>query len=133
MELDRQAVIELWKACDLTRSWNDPDKDISRKLAFQKELFLVGELQGKVIASAMAGYDGHRGSIYYLAVAPQFQNAGYGRDLMIEIEKLLTSIGCPKLNIVVRKSNRNILNFYTTLGYPVDDVVSLGKRLISDS
>lgn len=131
-EPDRQAVIQLWQDCDLTRPWNDPDKDISRKMAFQPELFLVAEDKEQVIASAMAGYDGHRGSVYYLAVSPDYQARGIGKQLMSEIEDRLIKLGCPKLNIVVRSSNDKVLEFYRKLDYASDDVVSLGKRLIAD-
>lgn len=130
---DTAQVIQLWKDCDLTRPWNDPNKDISRKVAYQPELFLVGEVEGKLMASAMVGYDGHRGSIFYLAVSPQFQRKGYGQALMKEAESILIALGCPKLNIVVRSSNARVLAFYSRLGYPIDDVVSVGKRLIADS
>jgi ribosomal protein S18 acetylase RimI-like enzyme len=132
-ESDREAVIELWDACELTRPWNNPDLDISRKLRVQPELFLVGEVQGKVIASAMAGYDGHRGSVFYLAVSPSYQGLGYGKQLLARIEKLLTSMGCPKLNVAVRTSNEKVLAFYNSLGYTADEVVSLGRRLIADA
>lgn len=132
-ESDRGQVIELWNACGLTRPWNDPDKDISRKLAVQPELFFVGEVEGRVIASAMAGYDGHRGSIYYLAVSPHFQGRGFGKALMHRAEVALVAMGCPKLNIVVRSSNEAVLAFYSRLGYAADDVVSIGKRLIPDA
>lgn len=131
-ENDRTRVIELWKACGLTRPWNDPDSDISRKLAFQPELFFVGEMDQELVASAMAGYDGHRGSVFYLAVSPEYQNRGLGKLLMGRIEEALTAMGCPKLNIVVRKSNIHVLAFYSSLGYAADDVVTLGKRLIAD-
>jgi ribosomal protein S18 acetylase RimI-like enzyme len=130
---DTNAVIELWKACGLTRPWNDPARDITRKLQVQPELFLVGELDGSVIASAMAGYDGHRGSVFYLAVSPAYQKCGYGRLLMEKIESLLKSMGCPKLNIVVRTTNEKVLAFYAELDYKTDDVVSIGKRLIPDA
>ena len=132
-ESDRKPVIELWERCDLVRAWNDPNKDITRKASFQSDLFLVGELDNKIVASAMAGYDGHRGSVFYLAIAPEYQSLGYGKILMNEIEKKLISMGCPKLNIVVRSSNKNVLGFYSHLGYTTDEVVSLGKRLIPDS
>jgi ribosomal protein S18 acetylase RimI-like enzyme len=132
-ESDRGAVIELWQACELTRPWNNPELDISRKLRVQPELFLVGEVHGKVMASAMAGYDGHRGSVFYLAVAPPHQGRGYGKLLMAKVEALLASKGCPKLNIVVRTSNEKVLAFYTSLGYTKDDVASVGKRLIADA
>jgi len=133
IEGDRESVIELWDACDLTRPWNDPSKDISKKLLVQPELFFVGELEGKVIASAMAGYDGHRGSVFYLAVSPNFQHRGFGQLLMKKIEESLKLMGCPKLNIVIRSSNEKVLAFYSSLGYITDDVVSVGKRLIPDA
>lgn len=131
-ESDRSAVIALWQACELTRPWNDPDLDISRKLTVQPELFLIGELQGEVVASVMGGYDGHRGSVFYLAVSPRHQRQGFGRLLMARIEELLVAMGCPKLNIAVRTSNEKVLSFYRREGYSTDDVISLGKRLIPD-
>ncbi|CAM3978134.1 GNAT family acetyltransferase [Psychrobacter arenosus] len=131
-ESDRQSIIQLWQDCNLSRPWNDPDQDISRKVAFQPELFLVAEDKEQVIASAMAGYDGHRGSVYYLAVSPEYQARGIGKQLMSEIENRLIKLGCPKLNIVVRSSNDKVLEFYRKLGYMPDDIVSLGKRLIAD-
>lgn len=131
-EPDRQAIIQLWQDCNLARPWNDPDQDISRKMAFQPELFLVAEDNEQVIASVMVGYDGHRGSVYYLAVSPEYQARGVGKQLMSEIEERLLKLGCPKLNIIVRSSNDKVLEFYRKLGYLPDDVVSLGKRLIAD-
>ncbi|WP_104204074.1 GNAT family acetyltransferase [Billgrantia saliphila] len=131
-EADRQAVITLWQDCGLTRPWNDPNKDIDRKLTVQPELFLVGELEGRLIASAMAGFDGHRGSIYYLAVDPRHQHKGYGLTLMARVEKMLQAMGCPKLNVIVRSSNEEVSAFYGRLGYSTDDVVCIGKRLIPD-
>ena len=132
-ERDRKAVIELWDVCGLTRPWNDPGKDITRKLSVQPELFLVGEIDGNVMASAMGGYDGHRGSVFYLAVSPDNQGKGFGRRLMEVLEFTLESMGCPKLNIVVRSSNEKVLAFYRKMGYTPDDVVSTGKRLIPDA
>lgn len=132
-ESDRMCVIELWEACGLTRPWNDPNKDIDRKVHFQPELFFVGTVNAKVVSSAMAGYDGHRGSVFYLAVHPEFQGLGYGQKLMVHIESLLIKLGCPKLNIVVRSTNESVLNFYSKLSYVTDDVVSVGKRLIPDA
>ncbi len=100
-ETDRENVISLWKDCDLTRPWNNPNKDIDRKVQFQPALFLVGVIKSGIVASAMAGYDGHRGTVFYLAVHPTQQKNGYGKELMKYIEVLLTEIGCPKLNIVL--------------------------------
>jgi ribosomal protein S18 acetylase RimI-like enzyme len=129
---DETAVIALWQRCELTRPWNDPHKDIQRKLKVQPELFLLGEIDDKVVASVMAGFDGHRGWINYLAVCPTQRRRGLGRQLMEEVERRLTALGCPKLNLQVRSDNQAVLTFYRNLGYQVDEVVSLGKRLIAD-
>lgn len=129
---DEPAVIALWETCGLTRPWNDPRKDIARKLTTQPELFLVGEQDGKVIATAMVGFDGHRGWVYYLAVDPHCQRLSYGKQLMHEAEQLLIARGCPKINLLVRSSNTKVIQFYKALGYSEDDVVSLGRRLIAD-
>ena len=130
---DEDAVIALWRECGLTRAWNDPRKDITRKLTVQPELFLVGELDAKVIATLMAGYEGHRGWVNYLAVAPQHRRKGFGRVLMQEAEERLLALGCPKLNIQVRNSNAEALAFYRGIGYVQDEAISLGKRLIPDA
>ena len=129
---DEAAVIALWHACGLTRPWNDPHRDIARKLTTQPELFLVGTLDATVIATAMVGFDGHRGWVNYLAVAPSHRRLAIGQALMHEAERLLTERGCPKLNLQVRSSNVEVIAFYRSLGYAPDDVVSLGKRLIVD-
>ena len=129
---DEASVIALWEACGLLRSWNDPLKDIQRKLTVQPELFLVGTIDAKVIASVMAGYDGHRGWVNYLAVDPTLRKAGLGRALMERVERDLTAMGCPKLNLQVRTSNHEVLAFYARIGYARDETVSLGKRLIPD-
>ena len=123
---DEEAVVALWQQCGLTRPWNDPHRDIARKLTEQPELFLVGTHENAVVATAMAGFDGHRGWVYYLAVAPHCRGKGYGRRLMQEAERLLTERGCPKLNLQVRTGNAQTIAFYRKLGYSVDDTVSLG-------
>ena len=129
---DQEAVVSLWEQCTLTRSWNDPRKDIARKLTVQPEMFLVGELDGKLVASVMAGYDGHRGWVNYLAVSPACRGRGFGRALMDRAEELLLAMGCPKLNLQVRTTNTAVLAFYKSIGYAVDETVSMGKRLIPD-
>lgn len=129
---DETAVITLWQRCELTRPWNDPHKDIERKLTVQPELFVVGERAGKIVATAMAGFDGHRGWINYLAVSPEVQKQGLGRQLLTHIEQALAAMGCPKLNLQVRAGNAQAMSFYQAMGYGQDEVVSLGKRLISD-
>jgi len=129
---DEADIIALWHACGLTQPWNDPKKDIERKLTEQPELFLVGEAGGRAVASAMVGFDGHRGWVYYVAVDPAQQRQGWGRALMARAEQLLIARGCPKINLLVRKGNRAVLGFYDGLGYAEDEAVSLGKRLIPD-
>ena len=129
---DELEVIALWKACELTRPWNDPHQDIQRKLAVQPELFLVGQLDGRIVASVMAGYEGHRGWVNYLAVSPEHQGQGLGRLLMQEVEAALHARGCPKISLLVRGTNTAVLEFYRKLGYLKDDAVPLGKRLIVD-
>ena len=133
-EGDTDEVVALWRLCELTRPWNDPYRDIARKLEVQRELFLVGveEGNGAIIASIMAGYDGHRGWVNYLAVCPDARGAGHGRALMTEVEELLIARGCPKVNLQVRGDNTDAMAFYAAIGYGVDDAVSLGKRLIRD-
>ncbi len=130
---DEQSVIDLWRRCGLVRPWNDPRKDIQRKLTTQADLFFVGHLAGEIIASIMAGFDGHRGWVNYLAVAPERRRSGFGRMLMAHVETALQARGCPKLNLQVRSTNHPVLEFYRHIGYAEDEVVSFGKRLIADN
>jgi ribosomal protein S18 acetylase RimI-like enzyme len=126
------AVIELWQRCNLTRPQNNPRKDIERKMKVNPELFLVGLEGGKVVATAMGGYEGHRGWVYYLAVEPGFQRKGLGRQIMAALEERLLAKGCPKINLMVRDDNIGAVRFYKKIGYKSDGVVELGKRLIPD-
>jgi ribosomal protein S18 acetylase RimI-like enzyme len=128
---DREAVLSLWQACDLVRAPNDPDTDIDRKLARDAENLLVLEEGSRVIATVMVGYDAHRGWINYLAVSPQRRCEGLGRSLVEAAEDRLRLLGCAKVNLQVRSSNASVLGFYRRLGFFVDDVVSMGKRLES--
>ena len=125
-------MVALWMECGLVVPWNDPVKDIHRKLAVQREMFLVGTLESRLVAAVMAGYDGHRGWINYLAVAPDCRRMGIGRRLMNEAESMLRDLGCPKINLQVRNSNVGAVEFYRNIGYSIDDVVSMGKRLEQD-
>lgn len=129
---DTEAVVALWESCGLVRPWNDPRRDIARKATVQPELFLVAESAAGVVAAGMAGFDGHRGWVNYLAVQPDLQGSGLGRTLMGEFERLLTDLGCPKVNLQIRAGNERVLGFYESLGYSDDRTVSLGKRLIPD-
>ncbi|MCA9005455.1 MAG: GNAT family acetyltransferase [Planctomycetaceae bacterium] len=129
---DQAAVIELWKECQLVVPWNDPARDIQRKLAVDPDLFLVGEYSGSIVATVMGGYEGHRGWINYLAVSPAWQRRGFGRKIMQHVEVLIREKGCPKINLQVRETNQAVVSFYESLGYQCDHVIGLGKRLVSD-
>ena len=131
-ESDQDAVVRLWKECGLVMPWNDPKKDIYRKLNNQRDMFLVGSIGSEVVATVMAGYDGHRGWINYLAVDTDKQKRGFGRRLMAEAEARLREKGCPKINLQVRNTNVNVVEFYRAIGYSVDNVVSMGKRIEED-
>lgn len=129
---DEAAVIALWQACDLVRPQNDPRKDIARKLRVNPEWFLVAEHDGRIVGAVMAGYEGHRGWVNYLAAEPSRRRIGIGRALMTEAEKLLRAAGCPKINLQVRPDNPDVIEFYRRIGFAVEGAISLGKRLVKD-
>ena len=125
---DEAAVIELWRRCDLLRPWNDPKLDIQHKVKQNDGLFLVGLLNNEMIATIMAGYDGHRGWLYLVGVDPDHQRWGYARQMVSEAERLLRERGCRKINLQVRESNQQVIEFYKRVGYSIDPVLSMGKR-----
>lgn len=134
---DTEAVVALWRQAGLVVPWNDPYRDIERKLTVQPELFLVVDDEGErgraIVGTAMAGFDGHRGWVNYLAVDESRRSEGFGAQLMAEVERLLAERGCPKLNLQVRSSNAGVIDWYRALRYEPDNAVSLGKRLIHDA
>jgi len=129
---DAPAVIALWQRCDLVVPWNDPQRDIERKLADSPDLFFVCEIDDRLITSCMAGYDGHRGWIYYLAVDPDYRRQGIATQIMRHAEAALNKRGCPKIDLMVRDTNQPVIDFYHRIGYKKDPVVVLSKRLIED-
>ena len=131
-ETDLNSIVSLWEICELSRPWNDPIKDIERKLTVQRDLFLILEKDGEILGSVMGGYDGHRGSVNYLGIHPDHKNKGLGKLLMNRIEEELIKIGCPKINLMVRNSNLDVQEFYRVIGYEEQEVVVFGKRLIPD-
>jgi ribosomal protein S18 acetylase RimI-like enzyme len=131
-EDDSQDVIKLWEECKLVVPWNNPQSDINRKIKDSPDLFFVGELDECIIASCMAGFDGHRGWIYYLAVHPDYRRKSYARVIMSFAEKSLQKIGCPKIDLMIRNTNSDVIDFYKQIGYKADPVVVMSKRLIED-
>lgn len=129
---DTEAVVSLWQEAGLTRPWNNPHQDISRKLKVQPELFLVAVDDGVVVGTVMAGYDGHRGWLYYLATDPHRRGEGIARRLVTTAEERLTEMGCPKVQLMVRPENGVAAGFYESLEYEPFEVWATGKRLIAD-
>ena len=129
---DEAEVIRLWQECGLVVPWNNPQTDIKRKLEDSPELFFVGRLDGVIAASCMAGYDGHRGWVYFLAVARLHRRKGFAAKLMHHVEATLVELGCPKLELMVRESNTDVISFYREIGFDLDPVRILSKRLIED-
>ena len=129
---DEQDVIDIWRRCDLVVPWNNPKQDIERKLKVNPELFLVGEIAGKLVATCMAGYEGHRGWVNYLATDPDYMRRGIGAKMMEEAEARLLAMGCPKINLQVRAGNQSVVEFYEAVGYKLDDILNMGKRLKED-
>lgn len=129
---DEQCVIDLWVKCGLVVPWNDPKKDIQRKVDDSPDLFFIGEIEGEVVASCMAAYDGHRGWIYFLAVKPEYQKQGLAKSILLHSEKALLKIGCPKIELMVRHTNDKVVSFYKNAGYQDDPVIIMSKRLIND-
>jgi ribosomal protein S18 acetylase RimI-like enzyme len=127
---DEPRVIELWS--DVFRddpAWNDPAQMIRRKLTVQPELFLVAEIEARVVGTVLAGFDGVRGWIHHLCVDPEYRRLGVARALMKRAEVGLAALDCPKVNLQVRATNAGVVAFYEALGYSVEDRASLGKRI----
>lgn len=129
---DEGDIIDLWFRCGLVIPANNPQADIARKLKVDPDLFLVATIDDRIVASCMAGYEGHRGWINYLAVSPEFQRRGIAIRLMKEAESRLRELGCPKINLQIRAGNIGVIKFYESIGYSSDDILSMGKRLQDD-
>jgi ribosomal protein S18 acetylase RimI-like enzyme len=129
---DEIQVIRLWAECGLVVPHNNPLQDIERKLRVNPEWFLVGEAGNQIIATCMAGYEGHRGWINYLAIAPSQRGKKLATEMMEKAEQLLRAKGCPKINLQIRSANRRVVEFYQSLGYKIDETISMGKRLEVD-
>jgi ribosomal protein S18 acetylase RimI-like enzyme len=129
-ESDEAGVVALWREVfPNAPAHNDPRTDIHRKLSVQPELFLLATAGSEVVGTAMAGYDGHRGWVYYVAVSPRFRRQGIGTALMKRAEEDLARLGCPKVNLQIRASNEAVVSFYRAVGYEIEERISMGKRL----
>lgn len=126
---DIAAAISLWKRCNLVVAENDPRADIDRARGTGDATILVGRRGGAVIATAMVGFDGHRGWVYYLAVEPALQRSGLGKAMLNAAEQWLRARGAPKLLLLVAEDNAAAFGFYKALGFARSPVVALGKRL----
>ena len=124
---DVEEVVALWEVCGLTRPWNDPHADIAFARDTENATLLVGRLDSEIIASAMVGHDGHRGTVYYVSVAPGMQGKGFGRAIMAAAEDWLHRRGVWKLNLLVRESNVPVIDFYEELGYEREERVNFAK------
>lgn len=129
---DATDIIDLWRECGLIVPWNNPQTDIERKYADSAQMFFVGELKNELVASCMAGYDGHRGWIYFLAVKTSQRRKGLASILVKHVEAELVKLGCPKVELMVRKTNSKVIAFYKSIGFDPDPVIVLSKRLIED-
>jgi ribosomal protein S18 acetylase RimI-like enzyme len=129
-QADHDAVVALWReSFPDAPPRNDPVRDIARKLGVQPELFLVAVVDGRIAGTVMAGYDGHRGWVHLVAVDPRYRRRGVGSALMRRAEALLDAMGCPKLNLQVRPTTPEIVGFYESLGFEVEERISMGKVL----
>jgi len=131
---DAEAVLALWRVVfpvygDLAHPQRDPAASLARKLAFGDGLFWLAEQDGRVVGTAMGGYDGHRGWLYSVGVHPEARRAGVGARLVAEAERALAALGCPKVNLQVYASNAPAQAFWRSVGYAQDEVVAFGKRL----
>lgn len=126
---DRDAVIALWRACDLIVPWNDPVKDIALCRDSGHGEILVAERDGGIVASVMVGHDGHRGWLYYLAVAPERRRKGLGRRMVAEAEAWLSARGVPKVELMIRDTNSEVAAFYARLGYITEPRIVMSRRL----
>jgi len=132
-DTDEESVVALWsQVFDDMPAWNHPQTDIKHKLKVQPQLFVVATIERDLAGTAMAGFDGHRGWVYYLAVSPRHRRQGIGTLLMRRVERDLVHVDCPKLNLQVRARSEQAVKFYQSMGYTIEERVSMGKLLVHD-
>ncbi len=128
---DIDDIVRLWRDCDLVRPWNDPQADIARcRSAADAALFVTpGAAAGQVWATAMAGWDGHRGWLYYVAVDPARRSEGLGRRMVRHAEAWLAGRGAPKVELMIRTENAAVAAFYAAIGYETQQVTVMARWL----
>ena len=127
-EADQPQVVRLWREVfGYDAPHNDPELMIRRKMAAQPDLFFVGEVETHVVGTLMAGYDGHRGWIYLLAVHPEHRRRGLGSALLTRAQDELAARGCLKINLQVMAENQDVVAFYQAHGFDVERRNSMGK------
>ena len=126
---ERDATVALWELAGLTRPWNDPVRDFDLALSNPGSTILLARDGGRLVGSVMVGFDGHRGWVYYLASNPDCRRRGIGRALMNAAEEWLRTRDCPKIQLMVRGDNQSARGFYDAIGYDIQDVVTIGRRL----
>ena len=126
---DVRELVELWEACGLTRAHNDAPTDIAFARRGPNSDVIIAERDGRIVASAIIGHDGHRGALYYVSVDPESRSEGLGRTIVEAAERWLIDRGIWKLNLVVRGGNLGVIGFYNSIGYAKEDTVQLSKRL----
>lgn len=126
----RAQVVELWQQVfGYATAHNAPNFAIDKKLAVNDGLLFVAEVGAKVVGTIMAGYDGHRGWIYSVAVLPEYRQRGLGTQLVRHAEERLRALGCPKINLQILVDNAAVQAFYRKLGYETEPRISMGKKL----
>ena len=131
-ESDMEHVVALWQASGLTRPWNDPYKDFSFARESETSAILLHEAGGRAVASVMVGHDGHRGMLYYVAVAPELQGRGLGKAAVRAAEAWLAARGVWKVNLLVRPENAAVKGFYEALGYEVNPVLCMARKIVEE-
>jgi len=125
-------IIQIWDKCGLLHPPNNPVEEMAIKTRFQPDLFLVGEINGKVMATIMLGFEGRRGWINSLCVLPEYQGKGYGSDLMQHGMQILRKLGAPKINLLIRPGNSKVREFYKKLGFEIEEVILMAHRFTKE-
>lgn len=126
---DEEVLISLWQECDLLRPWNDPHHDIAHCRKNPTSELFVGLLENRIIASIMAGDDGHRGVVYYVATSPEHQGKGYGHQMVRHGEIWLQGRGVWKINLMIREGNNDVQGFYESLDYEREPRTVMSRRI----